>query len=48
MLPRLQITFTQLKGDNRSENILNKIRQIILSWYQAKQINTKVYNNIMN
>ena len=48
MLQRLQITFTQLKGDNRSENILNKIRQIILSWYQAKQINTKVYNNIMN
>ena len=48
MLQRSQITLTQVKTDNTSQNILNKIRQIILSWNQAKLINTKVYNNIMN
>ena len=48
MLQRSQITLTHVKTDNTSQNILNKIRQIILSWNQAKLINTKVYNNIMN
>ena len=48
MLQRSQITLTQVKTDNTSQNILNKIRQIILSWNQTKLINTKVYNNIMN
>ena len=48
MLQKSQITLTQVKADNTSENILNKIRQIILSWNPAKQINIKVYNNIMN
>ena len=43
MLQRLQI-----KAGNTSENLLNEIRQIIYSLYQAKEITKKVYKNIMN
>ena len=48
MLQRLSIAPTQLKAGNTSENLLNEIRQIIYSLYQAKEITKKVYNKIMN
>ena len=48
MLQRLPIALTQVKAGNTSENLLNEIRQIIYSLYQAKEITKKVYNNIMN
>ena len=48
MLQRLPTEFTQVKAGNGSENLLNEIRQIIYSLYQAKQISNRVYNNIMN
>ena len=48
MLRRLPIAFAQVKAGNTSENLLNKIRQIIYSLYRAKEINKIVYNNIMN
>ena len=32
----------------KSENLLNEIRQIIYSLYQAKESTEKLYNNIMN
>ena len=35
-------------GGNTSENLINEIRQIIHSLYQAKEITKKVYNNTMN
>ena len=35
-------------GGNTSENLINEIRQIIYSLYQAKEITKKVYNNTMN
>ena len=38
----------QVKAGNTSENLLNEMRQIIYSLYQAKEITKKVYNNIMN
>ena len=47
MLKRLPIVFAQVKAGNTSENLLNKIRKIIYSLYQAKW-KKKVYNNIMN
>ena len=31
---RLQIAFAQIKADNNSESLLNKIRQILYSLYQ--------------
>ena len=48
MLQRLPIALAQVKVGNTSENLLNEIRQIIYSLYQAKEITKKVYNNIMN
>ena len=48
MLQRLPIALAQVKAYNRSENLLNEIRQIMYSFYWAKGIITKVYNNIMN
>ena len=48
MLQRLPIALTQVKAGNTSENLLNEIRKIIYSLYQAKEITKRVYNNIMN
>ena len=48
MLQRLPIALAPVKTSNTSENLLNEIRQIIYSLYQAKEITKKVYNNIMN
>ena len=47
MLQRLPIALAQVKASNNSESLLNRIRQIIFSLHQSKQINTKVYNNII-
>ena len=48
MLQRLPIALGQVKTVNTSENLLNEIRQIIYSFYQAKEVTKKAYNNIMN
>ena len=48
ILQRLPIVPAQVKAGNKSENLLNEIRQIIYSLYRAKEITKKVYNNIMN
>ena len=48
MLQRLPIALAQEKAGDNSENILNEIRQIVYSLYQAKEITKKVYNNIIN
>ena len=47
MLQRSQIALAQVKAGNNSERLLNKIRQIVYSLYQSKQITKKVYNNII-
>ena len=47
MLQRLPIALPKLKVGNNSENLLNKIRQIIYSLYQSKEITKKVYNNLI-
>ena len=47
MLQRLPIALAQVKAGNNSESLLNTIRQIVYSLYQAKQIAKKVYNNII-
>ena len=48
MFQRLPLALAQVKAGNTSENLLNKIRQIMYSLYRAKEITRKVYNNIMN
>ena len=47
MLQRLPIALAQVKAGNNSESLLNKIRQIVYSLHQSKQITKKVYNNII-
>ena len=45
LLQRLPLLLARVKAGNTSENILDEIRQIVYSLYQAKQISKKVYNN---
>ena len=45
MLQRLPIAFAPVKAYNISENLLN---EIIYSFYWAKEITKKIYNNVMN
>ena len=47
MLQRLPVALAQVKAGNNSKSLLNKIRQIVYSLYQSKQITKKVYNNII-
>ena len=47
MLQQLPIALAQVKAGNNSENLLNEIRQMIYSLYQAKEITKNVYNNLM-
>ena len=48
MLQRLAIVVVQVKPGDTSENVLNKIRQIIYSLYQERKISKTVYNTIIN
>ena len=48
ILQRLPISLAQVKAGNTSENLLNEIRQIMYSLYQAKKITKELYSNIMN
>ena len=47
-MQRLPIPPTQVKAGNTSENLLNKIRQIIYFLFWEKEITKKLYNNIMS
>ena len=47
MIERLPKALAQLEVGNTSENLLNKIRQIIYFLYQEKELTKKVYNNII-
>ena len=48
MLQRLPIAVAQVKAGNISEIVLNEIKQMIYSLYQAKVITKKLYQDIMN
>ena len=45
ILQRLPIALAKVKAGNTSKNLLNEIRQIRHSLYQAKQITQNIYNN---
>ena len=47
MLQKLPIAHAQVKPGSNSESLLNKIRQIVYSLYQSKQITKKVYYNLI-
>ena len=42
MLKRLPIALAQVKAGNKSESLLNEIRQIVYSLYRSKEITKKV------
>ena len=48
MLQELPIALAQVKTRNTSKSLINEIRQIIYSLYQAEEITKKVHHNIMN
>ena len=48
MLQRLLVALAQVKAGNTSENLINEIRKIMYYLFPAKEINKKVYNNIMS
>ena len=48
MLKRLPIALAQMKAGNKSESLLNEIRQIVYSMYRSKEITKKLYSNIIN
>ena len=48
MLKRLPIALAQIKAGNKSESLLNEIRQIVYSFYRSEEITKTVYNNIIN
>ena len=43
MLQRLQIKLAQIKSDNASEKLPNKICQIIYSFLEKKEVTKKIY-----
>lgn len=45
LLQRSLLLLAQMQVGNTSENLLNKIRQIVYTMYSAKQISNKVYND---
>ena len=47
MLQRLPVTLAQIKAGNNSESLLNKIKKIVYSLYQLKDIIKKVYKKII-
>ena len=47
MLQQLPKGLAQVKAGNNSENLLNKIQQIIYSLCQSKEITKKVNNNLI-
>ena len=47
MFQRLPISLAQVKAGNNSENLFYKIRQIIYSLYQSKEVTKKLYNNLI-
>ena len=48
MLKRSPIALVQVKSRNIFKNLLNEIPQLMYSFYQAREITKKVYNNIVS
>ena len=48
MPERLPIVLAHIKAGNKSENLLNEMRQILYTLSQAKEITKNSYNNIIN
>ena len=47
ILSRLPISLAQLKAGINSENLKNKIRQLLYSLYRSKELSKTIYNNLI-
>ena len=47
MLARLPILLAKIKAGNNSQELKNKIRQLLYSLYRSKQISKTVYKNLI-
>ena len=48
MLSRLPITLAQLKAGNNSEELKNKIRQLLYSLYRSKKLTKQFYKSLID
>ena len=48
ILSRLPVTLTQLKKGNNSQNLKNKIRQLLYSLYRSKNLTKQFYKILVN
>ena len=48
MLKRLPISLAQVKAENNSENLKNKIIQLLYSLYRSKQLTKTIHSNLIN
>ena len=48
MLSRLLMALAQLKAENNSEKLKNKIRQILYSLYRSKKLTKQVYKSLID
>ena len=48
MLSRLPIALAQLKAQNNSEKLKNKIRELLYSLYRSKNLTKTIYINLIN
>ena len=48
MLKRLPISLAQVKAENNSENLKNKIIQLLYSLHRSKQLTKIIYSNLIN
>ena len=46
MLSRLPISLAQLKARNTSEEVKNKIRQLLYSLYRSKKLTKQLYKSL--
>ena len=48
MLNRLPISLAQLKAGNNSQELKNKIRQLLYSLYRYKKLSKRIYKHLMD
>ena len=48
MLSRLSISLAQLKAENNSEKLKNKIRRILYFLYRSKKLTKQLYKNLID
>ena len=48
MLSRLPINLGQLKAENNSQKLKNKIRQLLYSLYRSKKLTKQLYKSLVD